>query len=375
MAILTYQPFKGLYTLGALGFEIARLPLWLVKYFLSYGRQHPEWSFGQAFGVRLFFSFVYHAATVQIRSPLSLKPGKEGERFVVLEPANSKYYKGPLLSNPDVKPVKIGGTWYPAPLTASSDTKDVTVIFHIHGGAFVIGDGRPGASGYFASKLLANSGGTHVFAPQYRLSTLPANKTSNPFPAAFQDSITSYLYLLNDLKIPASKIVLSGDSAGGNLAAVVLRYLSEFGKDLGIPNPAAAYIWSPWVNPATQDDLRTLPNYNTDYLSQPFTNWGVRAYAGPPGNAAVTGPYVNLKRNYFKSDVPMFVNTGSNEVLFFDDVEWAKGMKEFGNDVELDIEEGVPHDVLLLGKDLGFDKEATSSSKRAGGWLKRVRKL
>lgn len=378
MALLTYQPFKALYVLSALTFEVARMPLWLVKYFFSYGRQHPEWTFGQALGVRIFFSFVYHAARVQVATPLPLLPNKEKERFVLIEPAADKLYVGPLRSNADVKPVKIGGTWYPAPLSKDSDKSKLLVILHIHGGAFIIGDGRTEASGFFAKNLQQHAGATHVFMPQYRLSTLPASKTSNPFPAALQDCVTSYAYLIHDLKIPAKDIVISGDSAGGNAAICLLRYLSEYGAELKLPKPSAALFWSPWldlVESSRTDFTRNNPNYNTDYLSYPFTRWGTEAYAGVAGLSALSNPWITLKGQTFETDVPMFVNTGTAEALYFDDVEWASKMKDVtGNRVTLDEERGAPHDILLLGDKIGWSKQAGECAKRAGEWMKQVRK-
>ncbi|KAF2472328.1 alpha/beta-hydrolase [Lindgomyces ingoldianus] len=378
MAILTYQPFKGVYALSAIGFELARLPLWLVKYFLKFGRQHPEWSFRQALSVRILFSTVYHFATVQVKTSLLLTPGKEKGRFVVIKAAPSSFYKGPLAPNEDIKPVDIGATWYPAPLTSSSDTSAVTMVLHLHGGAYVVGDGRTGNSGYFAKKMLQSGSATHIFMPQYRLSTLPASKKSNPFPAALQDCLTSYLYLVNELKISPSNIVISGDSAGANAAISILRYIAEYGAETSIPAPSAAWLWSPWISPleATSDDFtRNNPNYNTDYLSYPFTLWGSLAYAGPAGKSILSSPYISHKKNPFKTEVPLWVTTGGAEVLYFDDKEFADMMKEAGNNVTFDVEPIVPHDVLLIGGNLGFDKEATANAKRAGEWLKSVRKV
>lgn len=188
MGLLAYQPFKGVYALSAVGFELARFPLWLVKYALSYGRQHPEYSFRQALGVRVLFSAVYHMARVQVATPLPLTPGAEKERFVVIKakPEDRALFKGPMLSNEDIQPTDIGATWFPAPLSKESDLSNVVVVLHIHGGAYVISDGRTGSHGYFAKKMLKNSPASHVLSPQYRLSTLPASKTSNPFPAALQ---------------------------------------------------------------------------------------------------------------------------------------------------------------------------------------------
>jgi len=372
MPLAASQPFKGLYVLAALGFELARLPIFIIKYLHSYGRQHPDWTFRQAISLRLFFSVVYHLATTQTGTPFPLTAGKEKERWVTIEAANTDVYKGPLRSNSDVTPAKIGATWYPAPLTTSSDKSNVKVILHLHGGAFVVGSGRTAESGLFAKRLLKHATATHVICPQYRKSTLPASKTSNPFPAGLQDSLTSYLYLVNDLKVSPKDIVLSGDSAGANLCINLLRYLKDYGADLSISNPSACLLWSPWINPSDTSVSYTHdnPNYNTDYLSPAFTQWGIHAYAGLPGVKTLAQPYVNAKLKMFKTQVPLWVHTGDAEVLFYDDKEWAETMKEAGNDVTLMIEKGVPHDLLLVADQLGFQKEADNSAKKAGEWLR-----
>ncbi|KAJ4371908.1 hypothetical protein N0V86_008462 [Didymella sp. IMI 355093] len=371
MALLHYQPFKGAYLLAALGFELLRLPLFIVKFLTIYGRQHPQWTFRQALTTRLIFAIVYHTANVQTKTLTPLTPGAEKERFVRIKPAGGDQYKGPLRINSDIQPVEIGATWYPAPLSASADKEGLKVVLHIHGGAFVSGDGRTKASGYFAKLLQKHIGATHIMVPQYRISTLPASRTSNPFPAALQDSLTAYLYLLNDLRISPSDIILSGDSAGANASISLLRYLSEFGPELKLPDPSAALLWSPWIDPSDKSCsfVHDNPNYATDYLSGPFTVWGADAYAGNGGKMVLSNPYFSHKGRTFKTKVPLFVNTGSGEILYFDDCEWAERMKEAGNDVELDVEKHVPHDVLLLGNILGFHEQASNCAKRAGKWL------
>jgi hypothetical protein len=138
MVDLTQHPVKGIYGLGALGFELLRFPIFVIKY-LAFGRQHPSWTFRQAITVHAVFSGLWHLATLQVSTPLPLTPDREKERFVVIKPARDDAYKGPLRSNKDVVPVEIGATWYPAPLSAGSDKKTVKVILHVHGGAFVTG--------------------------------------------------------------------------------------------------------------------------------------------------------------------------------------------------------------------------------------------
>jgi acetyl esterase/lipase len=376
MAILAYHPFKAGYVLAALCFELARLPIWILKYATSYGRPHPQWTFRQALGMR-FLSFVVHcSAMVQAKTPLPLLPGPEKERFVTIDPAPESKYKGPLTPTPHVKPVRIGGTWYPAPLSASSDTSNVVVVLHMHGGAFVTGDGRSQASGFMSSLQLKHGGATHVFCPQYRLSTLPVSTTSNPFPAALQDTLTSYLYLTHTVKISPRNIILSGDSAGGNAALALLRYISEH-PELSIPTPSAAWLWSPWLSPldsASDAWTRENPHYGTDYLTFAFSSFGANAYAGSGGLATLASPYVTFKDRPFRTSVPIWVNVGGAEVLYFDIVGWVERMREEGGSVVLDVEGKAPHDIALVGNLIGFGWEARGCVKRAGEWYRGVRK-
>ncbi|CAG8855752.1 18127_t:CDS:2, partial [Gigaspora margarita] len=72
----------------------------------------------------------------------------------------------------------------------------------------------------------------------------------NQFPAALCDSIAAYLYLINPGPeagfdpINPKKIVLSGDSSGGNLVFALLLFL----RDAGLPLPAGSVILSPWTD-------------------------------------------------------------------------------------------------------------------------------
>lgn len=371
-AIFTKQPIKGVYVFIAVVFELMRMPYFLLKYLFSYCRPHPAWTYRQAFGMRILSSLLYHIASFEIITPLPLTPGSEKERWVTMTPADDEMYQGPLKSNKVVKPVKIGGTWYPTQLTSDSDKSNVKVFLHFHGGAFVTGDGRTEQTGYSANALLKHATATHVFLPQYRLSTLPVSTTSNPFPAALQDCVTSYLYLVRDLKLSPKDVVLSGDSAGGNLVISLLRYLIEYGGDLGIPKPSACLLWSPWISPGDTSSSFAADNanYRTDYLAPVYEKWGITAYAGLSGLSTLSQPYISHKDRPFKADVPIWVNTGGAENLTWSHQEWTERTKAAGNDITLFVEKNAPHDTLLVGNTIGFDKELKNSAKAAGEWLR-----
>ncbi|GAA5865741.1 hypothetical protein JCM3774_004986 [Rhodotorula dairenensis] len=117
------------------------------------------------------------------------------------------------------------------------------ILFYLHGGA------------HFFSSLEthryqivrhARKLGARAFAPSQRLAP------QYPFPCALHDALASYLFLIDPPRddtvahepIPPSKIILSGDSAGGGLALSLLMIL----RDLNLPMPAGATLISPWVD-------------------------------------------------------------------------------------------------------------------------------
>lgn len=362
-----YLPFRLVWQLYYLSALLARLPLWIFKFALFRSlRPHPEWTFEQSLKARLIRTVVDAQSKIGISDPLSLRPGAEKERFKTITPFPKNLYKGPLESH--VTPTTIGGTWYPSLKTARDIGPQGTVILHIHGGAFVTGDGRTAGLGFLSNTLVKYARVDAVFAPQYRLS---GYGDTNPFPAGLQDVLTSYLYLVRTLEIQPRNIVVSGDSAGGNLAIAFLRYLAEYGNDLGIPNPQSAVLISPWTSPQNSlgSDITymTNPNYETDILPPEFTRWGAATYAA---KTPVTDPYITPLGNPFATRVPMFVTQGAVEILEIDGTQWAKEMARVeGNNIESVYEPLAIHDTLLIGDRSGWVESARTVAGRIGDFI------
>lgn len=322
-------------------------------------------------------------SNVGITETHTLEPGKEGDRFQVAEPFSPEHYRGPLASNPDVKPATVGGTWFPEKPDPEKGFGGV-VVLHIHGGAFVLGDGRTGYSGFLAKTLIDKAGAGAVFAPQYRLSGYGSSSSSaggtttsgaaNPFPAALQDVVTSYLYLTRTLGIPPSRVVLCGDSAGGNLVIALLRYLDAFGGDLGIAPPSSAVLIAPWVNPLASlgpDSVyKQHEHWSTDYLPVSFLRWGAKVYSS--GLADENLLYVTPLGNPWKTRVPIFVSMGEAEILETDGTAWCRQMQEAGGDVEVYYEEHAVHDTLLMGAIIGWEESAQVVATRIGEFVTKV---
>ncbi|WP_373388168.1 alpha/beta hydrolase [Pseudomonas alcaligenes] len=149
-------------------------------------------------------------------------------------------------------------------LTAARDNG--WVLLYLHGGAFMVGSPQTHRA---ITSALARLGELRVCALDYRLAP------EHPWPAASDDALAAYRALLAQGQ-PAERIVIAGDSAGGNLTLNCALRL----RQLGLPQPAALVCLSPlsdlgggtWHEPPAGDPLITAA-----WLRQ-----GIDAYC-PPG--------------------------------------------------------------------------------------------
>ncbi|TCO64853.1 alpha/beta hydrolase [Actinocrispum wychmicini] len=108
------------------------------------------------------------------------------------------------------------------------------MILHLHGGGFTFGSSR---SHRGLAWSMSRRTGRPVFLPDYR------KAPEHRFPAAADDCLAVYRTLL-DRGVPADRIVLSGDSAGGHLTACLLGDVNR----RGLPMPSHAVFFSPWLD-------------------------------------------------------------------------------------------------------------------------------
>ncbi|KFA69853.1 hypothetical protein S40285_08427 [Stachybotrys chlorohalonatus IBT 40285] len=360
---LSYQPFQMIFKILYGVTVVVRLPYWLIISLVAWLRPHPAWTFKQTLMSRLVYVVFDIRSRLGFTNPIALDPGTEGDRFQVIEPADSNIYRGPLTFRS--KPEAVGGTWSPQP--PGKDITSKTVLLYLHGGAFVDGDGRDDLCGFAAETLLERGGVDAMFSLQYRLSGW---SRLSPFPAALQDALTAYVFLVRKLKIQPRHIVLGGDSAGANLAIGLLRYIKEFGPDLKISPPKYAALMSPWVAPLDLE-VDSSPQRSTDYLPRSYLYWGSHVYAGGLKMAAKE-PYITPLGNPFATPTTIFVNAGTAEVLLDSTKNWVEEMRRVGdNQIELHLEEGAPHDTMLFGNVLGFEESAQKVASALGAFLRK----
>ncbi|KAK7755335.1 hypothetical protein SLS62_002561 [Diatrype stigma] len=362
--LVAYQPLRFLFQLSYIATIIPRLPYYIAVSLIPWFRPHPAWNAKQTFMTRLTYPLLDMRSRIGITETLTLEKRKQGERFQTVAPSTADVYKGPLASE-STKPATIGGTWYPG-VPSADISSSKTVVLYIHGGAFIQDDGRDKTFGHMAKKLLAKGGADAIFSIQYRLSGYGG---VNPYPAALQDSLSAYLFLLNEFHIPASHIVVAGDSAGANLVTALLRYIHEYGAEIGLPAPKCAVLISSWVAPF-QYQTAGNPNRGTDFIPSSVPAWGAHTYADWLADPD-SDPYVTPLGHPFPTPVPIFASAGSAEMFYEHIQRWVEEMRAVeGNVVELYHEHAAPHDTFLVSELLGFEESAWAVVAKIGEFVR-----
>lgn len=233
-----------------------------------------------------------------------------------------------LFALPDdlsVEQVSAGGV--PADLVTMPGAAADRFLLYLHGGAYVAYSPRT------HRELAARIGrgiGTGVLMPDYRLAP------EHPHPAAVEDAVAAYRWLVDERGVAPERLFVAGDSAGGGLTMATLLRL----RDGGVALPAAAVLISPWVDLAgTGTSYRARAD--VDPMLQPDRlSLDGQAYAGgrPLTDPLVSPLYADL------AGLPrLLVQVGTEEILFDDAIRLVDAARAAGVEVELDVEEGLFH--------------------------------
>lgn len=200
------------------------------------------------------------------------------------------------------------------------------IIFYLHGGGYVIGSIR---SHRKMVSRFASAARCRALMIEYRLAP------EHAFPAALEDALTSYRWLLSQGYEPG-KIAIAGDSAGGGLTAATLIAL----RDAGEPLPAAGMLLSPWTDlTGTSETLKTVGWRDPVLNPKLGVKWAM-CYLGDadPMNPLISPIYADLT-----GLPPLLIQVGTSEMLLDDSRVFAERAQKHGVPVELDIWEGMFH--------------------------------
>ena len=200
------------------------------------------------------------------------------------------------------------------------------VIFYLHGGGYVIGSINTHRG--LASRL-SRSAAARVLLIDYRLAP------EDPFPAAVEDSVSAYRWLLSTGVNP-DQIAIVGESAGGGLTVATLVAL----RDAGEPLPSVAVPVSPWV-----DMEATGESMNTKAEVDPMTSRKEILFMAENylGDADPRTPLAAPLYSDLKGLPPLLIQVGTSEVLLDDALGLADKAKAAGVDVVLEQWEDMIH--------------------------------
>jgi len=221
------------------------------------------------------------------------------------------------------EPVSIDGIpafW----ISTANASKDQVVLF-FHGGGFTIGSTKDHLD--LCGKI-SHASGCRVLSVDYRLAP------EHIFPAALDDCTRSCQWLMEQGVSP-SLIVPTGISAGGNLVVAMLMKL----RDSGVPLPKTAVLLSPAVDLA--------------FPKRPVVNGGVNDWLTAEGLDMLKkaylrmhdpeDPFVSPTYGDLRGLPSLFIQAGTDEVLFEDIREFVRKAEASGVHVIFDTYDGMFH--------------------------------
>lgn len=193
-------------------------------------------------------------------------------------------------------------------------------VYYLHGGGYVAGAPRTHRN---LTAALSAAARIDIFSLDYRLAP------EHPFPAAVEDAVAGYRWLLQQGHAP-ERLVIGGDSAGGGLTLATLIWL----RDAGLPLPAGAFLLSPWTDLAcTGNSLETNDDRDHMLCGKEVHRFSKVYY----GEASPLDPLVSPLYADFSSIPPLRIYASDTEVLLDDAVRLAERARHYGVDVDLRI--------------------------------------
>ncbi|GAA5981776.1 hypothetical protein JCM10908_004605 [Rhodotorula pacifica] len=409
MAALPKQPYssprllKWFYCTHRVSSSLALLPYWAIKYALG-KRPRPSWSIRET----LLIDFTRRVSAISDQAGVQhavRDPKREPKRDELKEtrfewaPGISGDLCCGVLDDEEVKPLDKVGTfvWERAedvqadysmingktsadddadtfsnlsfqPSIAGGDRGDLVGVY-LHGGGYTHFSAHESAqTSMIPRRLMQYDYFASIHAVEYRM--LP----ESPFPSAVQDAVSVYAHLVRS-GVPANKIVIIGDSAGGNIALAVARWIRDHRK---VPAPGGLLLLSPWCDPS-----RCFPECINSYVPRPnpedyladapaARRLLVTSLLGSKPHDYLASPYISPAsalgpHGSFDEFPPTFIHYGDAERLIDEIEALVCGMKR--DRVEVDVEKtpDAVHDVLMVR----FWNENVRAHiyKRICGWL------
>jgi epsilon-lactone hydrolase len=207
----------------------------------------------------------------------------------------------------DVTVEKVNANGVPAEWTATPDAATDRAILYLHGGGYVIGSID---SHRHVAAEAGRAAGMRTLVIDYRLA--PEHR----FPAAVEDSVAAYRYLLSR-GIASRNIALAGDSAGGGLVVGAMLAI----RAAGLALPGAGWCISPWVDMEASGETMTSRAAADPTVQKAGILAMARLYlnGADPRSPLAAPVYADLR-----GLAPLLIQVGAAEILLDDALRLAK---------------------------------------------------
>ena len=239
-----------------------------------------------------------------------------------------------------------GGADVPALWVRAREVREGPVILYFHGGGYVFGSAES-----YSAMLAQISAKTALPAclPEYRLAP------EHPFPAAFEDALTSYMALTDH----PGGVVIGGDSAGGGLVLALLAKIIA----LGLPKPKGTFAFSPLTDMTFSSDSFAsnarsdvvLPAQGADEMAAMYLQ------GADPRDPRASPLFAD-----FTGSPPVWLSVGDTEILRDDTFNIADAMQDQSVQVTLLEGHNLPHVWPLFH---GYIPEAHETLDRLAQWI------
>jgi len=217
------------------------------------------------------------------------------------------------------------------------------IVIYLHGGMFVLGsiETYRAMISHFAWSFSAK-----VLFIEYALAP------EKPFPNGINEILKVYRNIIR--KYPDAKITLMGDSAGGALAATLIKMASEEKLQM----PSGVIFLSPWLylrgNTESYETRKKLDPILTKEKLMEYAGY----YAGDKWNDADSGQFT------FSSFPPLLILVGSNEILFDDSKLFYEKIKLLQPETQMKEYENQVHGWPLIDINSDASKDALTSMEK-----------
>ena len=219
----------------------------------------------------------------------------------------------------DIKQEKVSAGGVPAEWISAPNASADRAVLYLHGGGYVIGSINTHRD---LMARISRASGFRVLGIDYRLAP------EHPFPAAVEDAVVAYRWLLAQ-GLQASHIAVAGDSAGGGLTVATLVAI----RDAKLATPGAGVCLSPWVDlEGIGESMTTKASVDPVVQKEGLVGMAAAYLGGKDPRTPLAAPlYADLK-----GLPPLLIQVGEAETLLDDSNRLADRAKAAGVKVTLE---------------------------------------